>query len=288
MSEGLILLLDDVVIEEKRDKLKVLLFRLAKDYDDDPDRTVEELSEIYDNGYRQMYSEIFPIISEIRSSGEYGGLDFLTGNLEYAREHVKELIQKSSEEWSEDEEKVVSRCESLYGKILKLSDHVNLEVQRLQDYEGIRKESVETVSKLSQDIELAQKNLARARKKVRKMQTEVVVILGIFAAIVMAMSGGLSLMGSSLEGMSSTGPYKIAFVVLLCGMVLFDTIAFLMTYIQRMVGELYDMEDHRGTRCQRLLDAVSNNRFLIVFNLMILAMLLIDIFCWVGSGNPMV
>ena len=92
MSEGLILPLDDVVIEEKRDKLKVLLFRLAKDYDDDPDRTVEELSEIYDNGYRQMYSEIFPIISEIRSSGEYGGLDFLTGNLEYAREHVKELI----------------------------------------------------------------------------------------------------------------------------------------------------------------------------------------------------
>ena len=68
MSEGLILSLDDVVIEEKRDKLKVLLFRLAKDYDDDPDRTVEELSEIYDNGYRQMYSEIFPIISEIRSS----------------------------------------------------------------------------------------------------------------------------------------------------------------------------------------------------------------------------
>lgn len=287
MSEGL-KPLDDDVIEEKRDKLKVLLFRLAKDYDDDPDRTVEELSEIYDNGYRQMYSEIFPIISEIRSSGEYGGLDFLTGNLEYAREHVKELIQKSSEERSEDEEKVVSRCESLYGKILKLSDHVNLEVQRLQDYEGIRKESVETVSKLSQDIELAQKDLARARKKVRKMQTEVVVILGIFAAIVMAMSGGLSLMGSSLEGMSSTGPYKIAFVVLLCGMVLFDTIAFLMTYIQRMVGELYDMEDHSGTQCQRLLDAVSNNRFLIVFNLMIVAMLLIDIFCWVGSGNPMV
>lgn len=81
MSEGLISPLDDDVIEEKRDKLKVLLFRLAKDYDDDPDRTVEELSEIYDNDYRQMYSEIFPIISEIRSSGEYGGLDFLTGNL---------------------------------------------------------------------------------------------------------------------------------------------------------------------------------------------------------------
>ena len=44
MSEGLISPLDDDVIEEKRDKLKVLLFRLAKDYDDDPDRTVEELS----------------------------------------------------------------------------------------------------------------------------------------------------------------------------------------------------------------------------------------------------
>lgn len=269
--------MDDDVIEDKRNKLKALLFRLAEDYDDNLDRTVGDLSEIYDNGYRQMYSEIFPIISEIRNGDRCGGLDFLTGNLEYVREYVKELIQKPCDEQTEAEKAALSRCKGLYGKILKLSDHVNLEVQRLQDSEYIRKTELE----LSQNIEKAQKELNKMRKKVRKMQTEVVAILGIFAAIVMAMSGGLSLMGFSLEGMSSTSPYKIAFVVLLCGIVIFNMVAFLMACIQRMVDGLHDADGHGGTWHQRLSRIISDNQFLIAFNIMIIIMLLMDIICWI-------
>lgn len=287
MSEELILPLDDEIIEEKRDKLRSLLLHLSEQYDDDLDDTINTLSEIYDGGYRQMYSEIFPIIVEIWFNGHPGGLDFLTDNMELVRQHIKEQIQNAPDEPSDDDKKALNRYKQLYGRVLKLSDHISLEVQRLRDYEGIRRESFESVRELSEDVKKAREDLDKAKKKVRKMQTEVIVILGIFAAIVMAMSGGLSLMGSSLEGMSSTGPYKIAFVVLLCGMVVFNTIAFLMISIRKVVGELYD-DKEQTVGCQYLKNVAISNGFLIVFNLMMIVMMAIDIYCWARYGGPIV
>ena len=93
MSE-LIEPLDDAVLEDKRDKLRTLLNRLSDNYDTSPDETVESLFEIYSDGYRQMYSEIFPMIVDIRSEKQKGGLDFLTNNLESVREYIKDIIQK--------------------------------------------------------------------------------------------------------------------------------------------------------------------------------------------------
>lgn len=286
MSEELILPLDDEVVEEKRDKLRSLLLRLSEQYEDDYEDTIASLLEIYDGGYRQMYSEIFPIIVEIWFINSPDGLDFLTDNMECVRQSIKEHIRDRSKEPSEDKTKDPDEFKKLYGRVLKLSDHINLEVQRLRDYEGIRRESFESVHKLSNDIKEAQKALEKSKKKVRKMQTEVVVILGIFAAVVMAMSGGFSLLGSSLEGMSSTDPYKIAFVVLLCGMVLFNTIAFLMISIKNMVGELYDDKEQTVCWSQYLKNVAMSNGFLIAFNVLMIVMIGIDIYYWAEYGGP--
>ncbi len=283
---GLIEPLDDAVLEEKRDKLRALLNRLADDYDKYPDKTVESLLEIYSGGYRQMYSDIFPIIVDIRSRKQKGGLDFLTDNLESVRAHIKDMIQSSTYSREEVDSELNSYTE-LYGKVLKLSDHVNLEVQRLDDSEGIRADTRKTVEILQDRISKTQNDLKKARSKVRKMQTEVIMILGIFAAIVMAMSGGLTLMGSSMEGMSTTGVYKIAFVIILCGFVIFNTIAFLMTYIHRMVAELYENEKSQGRWSKTIVSVISNNRFIIAFDIMLIFMLLIDLFCWAESNYPM-
>lgn len=283
---GLIEPLDDAVLEEKRDKLRALLNRLADDYDKYPDKTVESLLEIYSDGYRQMYSDIFPIIVDIRSRKQKGGLDFLTDNLESVRAHIKDIIQSSIDTREEADSELNSYTE-LYGKVLKLSDHVNLEVQRLDDSEGIRADTRKTVEILQDRISKTQNDLKKARGKVRKMQTEVIMILGIFAAIVMAMSGGLTLMGSSMEGMSTTGVYKIAFVIILCGFVIFNTIAFLMTYIHRMVAELYENEKSQGRWSKTIVSVISNNQFIIAFDIMLIIMLLIDLFCWADSNYPM-
>lgn len=283
----MILPLDDEVIEEKRDELRSLLLRLSEQYDDDLDGTISRLSEIYEGGYRQMYSEIFPIIVEIWFNKYPGGLDFLTDNMELVRQRIKDLIQNYPDEPSDDSG-ILEGYKHLYGRVLKLSDHINLEVQRLRDYESIRRESYESVHKLSKDVKKAQKELEKSKKKVRKMQTEVIVILGIFAAIVMAMSGGLSLIGSSLEGMPSTGLYKIAFVVLLCGIVVFNMIAFLIISIRHMVDELYDdVERNDGWR-QYLSNVETNNGYLIAFNALMILMLLIDICCWIRYGGPII
>ncbi len=285
MSE-LILPLDDAVLEEKRDKLKTLLNRLADGYDEDLDQTVSSLADIYSKGYRQMYSEIFPMIVDIRSRRLKDGLEFLTGNLESVREHIKDLMQDSTCS-SEAGQAFVESYRNLYGNVLKLSDHVNLEVQRLDDSEENREDTRKTVEALQDKILETQSDLKEARGKVRKMQTEVIVILGIFAAIVMAMSGGLTMMGSSIEGMSTTGIYKIAFVIILCGFVIFNTIAFLMTYIRRMVAELYEDEGSKGRWSETIVSVISDNRFIIAFDVTMILMLLIDLYCWADSNCPM-
>ncbi len=286
MSE-LIEPLNDAVLEDKRDKLRTLLNRLSDNYDTSPDETVESLFEIYSDGYRQMYSEIFPMIVDIRSEKQKGGLDFLTNNLESVREYIKDIIQKYDDS-KEERHYDLDSYKRLYGRVLKLSDHVNLEVQRLDDSEGIRADTRNTVDVLQAKISKTQNDLKKARGKVRKMQTEVIVILGIFAAIVMAMSGGLTLMGSSMEGMSTTGIYKIAFIIILCGFVIFNTIAFLMTCIRRMVSELYEDEDSQGEMSKTVISVISNNRFIITFDIMMIFMLLIDLYCWANSNCPMV
>lgn len=166
----MILPLDDAVIEEKREKLKDLLIHLADDYDDNLDDTIEILNKMYCDGYRQMYSEIFPIIVDI-SKNKKGGLDLLTENMESVRLRIKQLVQ--------DDEKI-DTYKNLYGKVLKLSDHINLEVQRLHDYEKIREELDRSVTELSDKVDVSKNDLRKMRCKIRKMQTEVIIILGIF------------------------------------------------------------------------------------------------------------
>ncbi len=264
--------LPDDVIEERRSMLRELLIRLADGYleSDSLKDAATTLSEIYADGYRQMYSEIFPTILGIyNNSDNKSGLDILTENMETLRGCIKNETEYDP---------------SLYGKVLKLSDHINLEVQRLRDYEGLRQEASDSVAELSVQVEKAKRDIGKARDKARRMQTEVIVILGIFTAIVMTVSGGLTLMGSSLEGMSSTGPYKIAFVVLICGVVLFNIIAFLMTYINRMISELYaDSEEQR--LFHSISRAISNNVFIIIFNIMLFVMLGIDLYFWSQTGS---
>lgn len=277
MPEPIIIPLDDDILGDKRNKLKKLLTELSKAYlsDSNVDYILKELSEIYDGGYRQMYSEIFPIIVEIHNTDQ-SGLDFLTENMEYIRGHMRDQYDKPDLYPSD-----------LYGKIIKLSDHINLEVQRLREYKGIRQDLSNSVNALSEQIENAKKDVARAKKKVRKMQTEVVVILGIFAAIVMAMSGSLSILGSSMEEISTTNSYKITFVILICGMISFNTIAFLMSCIKNIVSELYDDEDADNRWHSKIICFLMNNGFIIGFNIIMFMMLLLDTYCWVESNYPL-
>jgi len=272
--------LDEETASAKQEQLADLLFTLSNDYVNEEEDSIEyrvsELSDIYGGGFRHLYSNMHLIIAEIYNGDPYNVVVLLE-NIELLRTHVKS-------NWEMKE-----YPEHLYGNLLKLSDHLNLEYQR-------HIESLELQAKIDAMYKKTKNDLRKVRKKASRIQTEVVFILAIFAAIVMAFSGGLTILGGSLAGISSAGPLKLAFVIILCGIVVFNTIALLMHAIGKIVVEFYDPEDEFEGKSpiEKLARSIEHSLrrkkfkhwYVVLFNVLLLSMLALDVCLWYVYGEP--
>lgn len=260
-------------VAKKRDALIDILFDMSEIYLEDDSDELEtyatRMSEVYSGEYRQLYSELFPLLMAI-SDGDADSLQPLTSNLVSLYRYVG-----SSEKWKDEDPE-------LFGHLLKLSDHVNLEMQRMvdrTDYEERFSEYEERFSEYEERfndlyVELSdlykssaesERKLKKAVRKIKNLQFEVVSILAIFAAIVVAFSGGISILGSALTGMGQVELQDLAFVVILCGIVLFNTVAFLMHVVFWIIRRLHDSEDGES----RLIDW----KYILGFNVLLLILL---------------
>ena len=99
----------------------------------------------------------------------------------------------------------------LYQPLMKLSDHVNLEIGRYSYY-SINEQKVSDLEKknqtLQEDLKQATKELNNAKQSVSSVQTELIAVLSIFAAIVLTFSGSLSLLGSVFSEISKAPVFK--------------------------------------------------------------------------------
>lgn len=251
--------LQDEVVAKKRDALIDILFDMSNVYLEDNSEEIERyasrMSSVYSDEYRQLYSELFPILMAI-SDGDADNLQPLTSNLVSLYRYVG-----SSKKWAEEDPE-------LFGHLLKLSDHVNLEMQRMverTEYNEKFDELYEELSELYESSAESERKLRKAVRKIKNLQLEVVSILAIFAAIVVAFSGGMSILGSALTGMGQVDLQDLAFVVILCGIVLFNTVAFLMHVVFWIIRRLHDSEDGES----RLIDW----KYILGFNILLLILL---------------
>mgnify|MGYP001777598365 FL=1 len=251
--------LQDEVVAKKRDALIDILFDMSNVYLEDNSEEIERyasrMSSVYSDEYRQLYSELFPILMAI-SDGDADSLQPLTSNLVSLYRYVG-----SSKKWAEEDPE-------LFGHLLKLSDHVNLEMQRMverTEYNEKFDELYEELSELYESSAESERKLRKAVRKIKNLQLEVVSILAIFAAIVVAFSGGMSILGSALTGMGQVDLQDLAFVVILCGIVLFNTVAFLMHVVFWIIRRLHDSEDGES----RLIDW----KYILGFNILLLILL---------------
>ena len=113
-----------------------------------------------------MYSELYPILLKIYHGPE-GDLDMLVSNLENLRSFVGEDYKQA--------EGKRAYSPYLYGRILKLSDHINLEYQRLMESDEVRKE----ISRMSTERRKLENKTRKAMKKAKNLQLEVISILAI-------------------------------------------------------------------------------------------------------------
>ncbi len=187
------------------------------------------LKEIYNSDFRHYYSGFFPIILEISKEENNYSLDFLSENIETLRCYIEDDYILGTKEF-----------EKLYGCIDKLCDHINLEIARL-NYYSINDNKIRDMEKKTAEVNTAlteaASELNKASKTASTMQTELIAVLSIFAAIVITFSGGLSYLGSAMTSINQAEHYEaVMMVAIICGMVIFNTI-FLMMYLVSKITE---------------------------------------------------
>lgn len=204
--------------------------------DDDSIRSIViKFKALYTDGFRHNYSEFFPLIVRFSKDDNEYNLDYLSYNLQEARNLVEQDHVAGEKEFK-----------GLYRPLLKLSDHLNLEIGRYIHY-SISEENVIGLQKRNSDLqaelrsttvklEQATVQLDEAKEQIRTIQTDLISVLSIFAAIVLTFSGSMSLLGNALTGMQDTRVFKAVFFVLLCGFVLCNTIFLMMYLVGKITG----------------------------------------------------
>lgn len=221
------------VARDKSNALRKLLDDLCKEMGNgDLEKYAKVLSGIYSNGYRQMYSDIYPMLLDIYRY-DNTALDMVIENLTSIRKYVGSTYKE--DENSDDKHEY---DEELYGKILKLTDHINLEYQRLRenlslenaqdDVRALLKQNEKQVINLNNSVGSIKKTIDKEVEQANSLKIEVVSILAIFAAIVIAFSGGLTFTSNLMSAVTSADIFRTICIGSICGLVLFNTLALLL------------------------------------------------------------
>lgn len=239
------------------------------------------LQELYSNNFRHYYSGFFTVILDISKEDNKYSLDYLSENIEALRCYIEDDYIQGINEFQE-----------LNGCIDKLCDHINLEIGRLNYYsinDNKIKDMEKKTSEVTAALSSASDKLERASQKASTIQTELIAVLSIFAAIVITFSGGLSFLGSAMTSVNDAKHYEATIMVaLICGIVIFNTI-FLMMYLVAKITErnIYarcltsDCTDCSREKCSSISRIRKRLPYVFYFNILGIIGIFVDLFIWI-------
>ncbi len=226
----------------KQEDLREMIQKFSCELYENLDEFVFLVPRIYDSGFRHSYGDITALLIKLNKE-QPDALDNICFN-------ISSLIDRFSEE---NNYKILKSLNKLY-------DHIILEQIRLCQVYQESKDLVKTtemligkseksVERIEELIEKSEKSVERTRELVasaeaalaesKKMleeasglKAEVITVLGIFAAIVMAFTGGIAFSTSVLENMHKASVYRIIMVILGIGFVLVNGIYVLTEFIR--------------------------------------------------------
>lgn len=243
--------------QERRDKLINLLFELSQSQDIFREKKKRsgiflELEQIYyiqgsDEYFRHFYSDILSTLTQIDSDDNQGSLDVLAVNMQAIKDGYQAVNYDGS--------KLIDISKS----IIKLYDHTNLEVARInytkqlnnvtksdlastkellqkqkEEFDNAKSETEMIRNTLGEETDKANKRIEDSQKQ---MQNEYVTILGIFAAIVLAFTGGMTFSSSVLNNISKASVYRLSLISFIIGMIFFDLVWVLIDFIRDINGK---------------------------------------------------
>lgn len=244
--------------DRRRDELQQLLMELSSSQDvlKEPKDRVHyfvTLESIYYNAYsdnfRHYYSDIFACLTMIENDSDIGSLDVLTQNMAAIKNGYKPKNMDENGELID-----ISR------EITKLYDHVNLDISRINYTNRVAGQALSElartqciISTLKDKLDEAERIREESNKELhnesenlkneinnsqKKMQNEYITILGIFASIVLAFTGGMTFSSSVLENIDKSSIYRIILVICLLGIVLFNVIWMLIKFLCDINGKV--------------------------------------------------
>ena len=243
--------------QNKRETLNNILIELSKSQDilkdaKNKDIYFKKLESVYYNcdeeNFRHYYSDIFSTLTLIDGDSSIGSLDILAQNIQVIKDaYIPRNYDKSK------------NMIDISKEILKLYDHTNLDIARinytkemtdktkseltnnklsLKSIEDDFKEAKSDLTELAHETTKNFQNIAKeVQDKQAGMQKEYITILGIFAAIVLAFTGGTVFSSSVLENINKPSIYRITLIALIIGFVLFNLICLLIDFVYQINGK---------------------------------------------------
>lgn len=232
----------------RQEKLDELIYELSKELLTNDNKRIKQilnrLDIIYGENFKHKYSDLFPIIVEVFKEDNQYNSDYLSNNLDKLGTYLESEYSKGNKDYS-----------GMHAQFTKLCDHLNLQMGQLsyilskgtsdtilQEAKEVLDTSNEQIKKSlikldesNKNLEKSEQDLKETSRKADAMQTELIAILGIFAAIIIAFSGGMTLLGSNITSISNAKHYEsVIMVAIICGMVMFNTIFLMMYFVSKL------------------------------------------------------
>lgn len=230
---------------------------------------LDEEGKLKDN-FRHRYSAVSGKLNELKNSRrefvDTYGLASITGNAEglyeYARAENKPYVNNlfklldhigleiaridyKAEIWDKIQEN------SEYSR--KIMEEYQVSINVIEDIKRLYDQAAESTRKNRKQIEAASRTiqekeneiikktgevnnlLADTKQKVESLQKDYIAILGILAAILITFTSGSIFSSSVLANIHQSSRYRISFICVLLGFILFNVVAFLMLFIKWIV-----------------------------------------------------
>ena len=266
---------------------------------------VLRLRELYTDNFRHSYSTLFPLLVEIAGDDNMCSLEYLSTSMVTAREFVDRDRISGAGEYT-----------NLYKPLMKLSDHLNLEIarylhffyqdQQIKDLEQDTQELQSELNKKTEELLKATANLTEAKtlfdeaekklkavenqfteagKKLSSIQIDIIAVLSIFASIVLTFSGSMTVLGSALTGMQEVHALKATFFVLLCGFVLGNIIFLLMYLVGKLTSRnIYARCKTENCTCEKPCNGFNRIRkrlpYIFWLNLILIVLMVVVVVIW--------
>ena len=185
--------------------------------------------------FRHFYSDVFAVLTQIHNGESSGSIEILGQNLDMLRKNYRAIK-------TDDQGKLIDVSE----KLKKLYDHVNLDIARLTyadftNQQMVRQDNIRninaSVTMLEEKLSQSQGDVDLLKEKLANTQKEYVTILGIFAAVVLAFTGGLVFSASVLDNVQQSSVYRLILITLVIGLVLTNILFVLFHYIDTLVHD---------------------------------------------------